>query len=110
MLATTGRFPPIMLLLSLILVALAARLLIAQKPSLRPLEASASRLDVEVGEAIALGGWKWYPSNESDARARDSSGMRAVLQFDPPVAENEEIELQNSAAPTVPRSTPVRSS
>jgi aminopeptidase N len=61
---------------------------------LRPLQGSASRLEIEVGEAIVLGAVE-RPAGEPEFVVEvDSSATKATLRFDRPVEPDEEIELQ----------------
>lgn len=64
---------------------------------LRPLDSPASRLEIEVGEAMVIGAVE-STGETGISVERDSSAMRAILSFDPPVAEGEELEVRVSFA------------
>ncbi|HET6361106.1 MAG TPA: hypothetical protein VFH11_03515 [Gemmatimonadota bacterium] len=61
---------------------------------LRPMDAAASWIEIEVGEAMILGEMEAAAGDRDVIVERDSSGMQATLRFDHPVAESEEIELR----------------
>ncbi|MGH7571424.1 MAG: M1 family metallopeptidase [Gemmatimonadota bacterium] len=60
---------------------------------LRPVEAAASRLEIQVGEAIAIDLVKLIDPERIATIEMDSSATKAVLSFDRPVAEGEEIQV-----------------
>jgi aminopeptidase N len=60
---------------------------------LRPIDGPASRLEVEIGEAMVLGAVEGAGDRDFVVE-KDSSSMKATLRFDRPVAAGEEIYLE----------------
>ena len=61
---------------------------------LRPLQGSASDLEIEVGEAIVIGAVEQVAGEAEIVVEMDSSATKASLRFDRPIEPDEEIELR----------------